>query len=212
MTTLHSAEIIYLFDMLGVVACAAAGTIVAKRKSGDILGAIFISFVAAIGGGSFRDILLDNHPIFWMTQPSYLGVIVATSLIVQILFHYVERLDKPLRLFDALGAATFTVIGIEIGLANGATPVVAILMGITTATVGGIMRDIICNEMPMLLQKEIYITACLAGSILYFILLKLGVPQGVQQLSVIGFIFSIRMLAIYRNWQLPNITLQRTKH
>lgn len=209
MNHLPSEEIIYLFDILGVIACAVAGTIVAKRKSGDILGAIFIAFVAAIGGGSFRDILLDNHPIFWMTKPSYLVVIIVTSLITQVLFHYVEKIDKPLRLFDALGAAAFTVIGIEVGLANQATPVVAILMGITTATAGGIMRDIICNDMPILLQREIYITPCLIGAIVYFALSYIDVSLGTKQLTAIAIIFTIRMLAVYRNWQLPNITLKR---
>lgn len=209
MEYLPSEKIIYLFDMLGVIACSVAGTIVAKRKSGDILGAIFIAFVAAIGGGTFRDILLDNHPIFWMTKPSYLVIIIVTSLITQVLFHYVEKIDKPLRLFDALGAAAFTVIGIEVGLAHQATPVVAILMGITTATAGGIMRDIICNDMPILLQREIYITPCLIGAIVYFALSYMDVYLGTKQLTAIAVIFTVRMMAVYRNWQLPNITLKR---
>lgn len=209
MNELPSEEIIYLFNMIGVIACAVAGTIVAKRKSGDILGAIFIAFVAAIGGGSFRDILLDNHPIFWMTQPSYLIVIISTSLLTQIFFYYLEQIDKSLRLFDALGAAAFTVIGIEVGLAHHASPSVAILMGITTATAGGILRDIICNDMPILLRKEIYITPCLIGAISYFALSYITLTQGVKQLIVIGIIFTIRMLAVYRDWQLPNISLKR---
>lgn len=210
MNLLSPSDIIYLLDILGVIACTIAGTIIAKRRSGDILGAIFIAFVAAIGGGTLRDLLLDKHPIFWMTQPSYLGVIIVASIITQIFFHHIEKIDKPLRLFDALGAATFTLIGIEIGLAQHASPFVAILMGITTATAGGIMRDIICNEIPLLLQREIYITACLIGAISYFILTHLEVPDTIRQFVVIGIIFTIRMLAIYRNWQLPNITLKFT--
>lgn len=209
MNHLPSAEIIYLFNMIGVIACAVAGTIVAKRKSGDVLGAIFIAFVAAIGGGSVRDILLDNHPIFWMVQPSYLIVITVTSLVTQVFFHYVEKIDKPLRLFDALGAAAFTVIGIEVALAHNAIPIVAILMGITTATAGGIMRDIICNDMPILLRREIYITPCLIGAIIYFVLSYIGIAEGVKQLIVVAVIFTVRMLAVYRDWQLPDISIKR---
>ncbi len=208
MINIPSAEIIYLLDMIGVIACSVAGTIVAKRQSSDILGAIFISFVASIGGGTLRDILLDKHPIFWMIHPSYLVVIICTSVIVQIFFYQIEKIDKPLRMFDALGAATYTIIGIEIGLAQNTSPLVAILMGITTATAGGIMRDIICNEIPLLLRREIYITACLIGALGYFVLLSIGVSDTIRQFAVIGIIFTIRMIAIYRDWQLPNITLK----
>lgn len=192
-----------------MIACSVAGALVAKRKSGDILGVIFIAFVAAIGGGTLRDILLDKHPIFWMVQPSYLVVMVATSLIIQVLFNYVERIDKPLRLFDALGAATFTLIGLEVGLASGTSPTVAIFMDITTETAGGVMRDIVCNDMSVLLQREIYITPCLIGAVVYFVLADFGVADGLKDLIVISLIFSIRVLAVYRGWQLPNISIKQ---
>lgn len=204
-----SSELIDFFDIMGTIACAIAGTIKAKNNSGDMMGAIFIAVVASIGGGTVRDLLLGNHPIFWMVQPHYLAIIIITSLVVQIFFHYIQKLDKPLIFFDALGAAAFTIIGIEKALAMNATPIVAILMGITTATVGGIMRDIICNEIPLLFRREIYISACLLGALVYFALLYLGLFQAIRQLVVIGIIFTIRMLAVYQNWQLPNITLNR---
>lgn len=209
MDTALSSELIDFFDIIGTIACAVAGTIKAKNNSGDVMGAIFISVVASVGGGTVRDLLLDNHPIFWMVQPDYLTVIIITSLVVQIFFHYIQKLDKPLVFFDALGAATFTIIGIEKALAMDFTPMVAMLMGITTATVGGILRDIICNEIPLLFRREIYISACLVGALVYFALLYLGLFQAVRQLVVIGIIFTVRMLAVYQNWQLPNITINR---
>lgn len=209
MDTALSSELIDFFDIIGTIACAIAGTIKAKNNSGDVLGAIFIAVVASVGGGTVRDLLLGNHPIFWMVQPDYLTVIIITSLVVQIFFHYIQKLDKPLVFFDALGAATFTIIGIEKALAMDFTPMVAMLMGITTATVGGILRDIICNEIPLLFRREIYISACLVGALVYFALLYLGLFQAVRQLVVIGIIFTVRMLAVYQNWQLPNITINR---
>lgn len=209
MDTALSSELIDFFDIIGTIACAVAGTIKAKNNSGDVLGAIFIAVVASVGGGTVRDLLLGNHPIFWMVQPDYLTVIIITSLVVQIFFHYIQKLDKPLVFFDALGAATFTIIGIEKALAMDFTPMVAMLMGITTATVGGILRDIICNEIPLLFRREIYISACLVGALVYFALLYLGLFQAVRQLVVIGIIFTVRMLAVYQNWQLPNITINR---
>lgn len=209
MNNLPSAEIIYLLNLLGVAACAVAGTIVAKRKSADILGSIFVAFISGIGGGTFRDILLDNHPMFWMVEPGYLVVITVVSLITQVLFHYVEQINRPLVLFDALGAAAFTVIGIEIGLAHHVSPTVATLMGISTAAAGGVMRDIVCNDMPILLRKEVYITPCLIGAITYFAFSYLAVADGIKQLLVIAIIFTIRMLAVYRNWQLPDIAIKR---
>lgn len=209
MDTALSNELIDFFDIIGTIACAVAGTIKAKNNSGDVLGAIFIAVVASVGGGTVRDLLLGNHPIFWMVQPDYLIVIIITSLVVQIFFHYIQKLDKPLVFFDALGAATFTIIGIEKALAMDFTPMVAMLMGITTATVGGILRDIICNEIPLLFRREIYISACLVGALVYFALLYLGLFQAVRQLVVIGIIFTVRMLAVYQNWQLPNITINR---
>lgn len=209
MDTALSSELIDFFDIIGTIACAVAGTIKAKNNSGDVMGAIFIAVVASVGGGTVRDLLLDNHPIFWMVQPDYLTVIIITSLVVQIFFHYIQKLDKPLVFFDALGAATFTIIGIEKALAMDFTPMVAMLMGITTATVGGILRDIICNEIPLLFRREIYISACLVGALVYFALLYLGLFQAVRQLVVIGIIFTVRMLAVYQNWQLPNITINR---
>lgn len=208
MNYVTTAEIIDFLDIIGTIACATAGTLMAKRNSADILGAIFISAVAAVGGGTVRDILLDKHPIFWMTQSKYLIAVVVTSLLVQVFLKRIEKLDKPLLLFDAAGAATFAVIGIEKGISVQADPMVSVLMGITTATVGGILRDIICNKIPLVFKREVYITACLAGAICYFALLPLQLPSGLHQLLIITIIFSIRMLAIYRNWQLPDITLK----
>lgn len=162
--------LLYLLDMVGVIACAIAGTLLAQHKGFDIAGCILVSMVNAIGGGTLRDMALDRHPLFWMTDLNYVIVITITSLILQIFFHLYHKIDKALKFFDAIGLAAFSVIGFKVALAQDISPVIAVMMGVWTAIIGGLLRDIICNEIPLLLQREIYITASIAGSLSYLAL------------------------------------------
>ena len=167
--------LLYLLDMVGVIACAIAGTLLAQHKGFDIAGCILVSMVNAIGGGTLRDMALDRHPLFWMTDLNYVIVITVTSLILQIFFHLYHKIDKALKFFDAIGLAAFSVIGFKVALAQDVSPVIAVMMGVWTAIIGGLLRDIICNEIPLLLQREIYITASIAGSLTYLALDYWGV-------------------------------------
>ncbi|WP_019672798.1 trimeric intracellular cation channel family protein [Psychrobacter lutiphocae] len=200
-------NLIYLFDMVGVVACSIAGTLLAQHKGFDVTGCILVSMVNAIGGGTIRDIVIDRHPLFWMLDLNYLLVITITSLILQIFFHLYHKIDTALKLFDAIGLAAFSVIGLEVALNHGAPPVVAILMAVCTAIVGGMVRDIICNEIPLVLQKEIYITASIIGSCIYLLLRSYGVETGVNDLITLAVIFGVRILALRFDWHLPSIRL-----
>lgn len=199
--------LIYLFDMIGVIACAIAGTLLAQHKGFDIAGCILVSMANAIGGGTIRDVVLDRHPLFWMTDLNYLIVITLTSLILQIFFHLYHKIDNAVKLFDAVGLAAFSVIGLKVALSQGVDPVVAVLMGVCTAIVGGLIRDIICNEIPLVLQKEIYITASVLGSCFYFLMARFGIDPGMNDLLTLGFIFLVRVLAIVFDWHLPSIRL-----
>ncbi|MDO4997654.1 MAG: trimeric intracellular cation channel family protein [Neisseria sp.] len=199
--------IIYTLDMIGVFACAVAATVLAKRLNLDIFGALLVSFVGSIGGGTLRDLLLNRHPVFWLHDLSYFHLIVATSLIVQVFYHQFEKLDRAMRWFDALGLAAFTVIGLEAALAKAMPIPIAVMMGIMTAVVGGILRDVICRQLPLLLHKEIYITAAFVGCLFYLVLQYLGVSLWLRDTATLLLIFTLRMLAIYRQWNLPNITL-----
>ena len=201
------ALIIYALDMIGVFACTVAATVLAKRLALDIFGALLISFVGSIGGGTLRDILLNRHPIFWLEDLNYFYLIVATSLMVQVFYYGFEKLDKAIRWFDALGLAAFTVIGIEAALSQGMPIPIVLMMGIMTAVAGGIMRDVLCRQLPLLLHKEIYITASLIGSVFYLLLLHFEVSLWLRDVTTLILIFTIRMLAVYRQWNLPNITL-----
>lgn len=199
--------LLYLLDMVGVIACAIAGTLLAQHKGFDIAGCILVSMVNAIGGGTLRDMALDRHPLFWMTDLNYVIVITLTSLILQIFFHLYHKIDKALKLFDAIGLAAFSVIGFKVALAQDMSPVIAVMMGVWTAIIGGLLRDIICNEIPLLLQREIYITASIVGSLSYLVLDYWGVDAVINEFMMLSIIFAVRMLALKFDWHLPSIRL-----
>ncbi len=199
--------LLYLLDMVGVIACAIAGTLLAQHKGFDIAGCILVSMVNAIGGGTLRDMVLDRHPIFWMTDLNYVIIITVTSIILQMFFHLYHKIDNALKLFDAIGLAAFSVIGFKVALTQDVSPVIAIMMGVWTAIIGGMLRDIICNEIPLVLQREIYITASIAGSVTYLILQHFGVNAGINEFIMLIIIFAVRMLALKFDWHLPSIRL-----
>ena len=199
--------LLYLLDMVGVIACAIAGTLLAQHKGFDVAGCILVAMVNAIGGGTLRDMALDRHPLFWMTDLNYVIVITATSLILQIFFHLYHKIDNALKFFDAIGLAAFSVIGFKIALAQDMSPVIAVMMGVWTAIIGGLLRDIICNEIPLLLQREIYITASITGSLAYLALDYWGLDAIVNEFIMLFTIFAVRMLALRFDWHLPSIRL-----
>ncbi len=206
-TLINANSILYCLDIIGVVACAIAGTLLAQHKGLDVFGCILVSMVNAIGGGTVRDIALDRHPLFWMVDLNYVIIITVTSLIVQMFIHLSHKIDKPLKFFDAIGLATFSVIGFKVALAQGAVPMIAVMMGVCTAIMGGMIRDIICNEIPLVLQKEIYITASIIGSCSYLLLERLGIYTDINDMIMLVIIFAVRLLAIRFDWHLPSIRL-----
>lgn len=199
--------VVYAFDMVGVVACSVSGTILARSKHFDPLGCILVAMVTAIGGGTVRDLMLARHPLFWMIDMNYLLVITVTSLLFQVFFDISKRIDKMLQLSDAIGLAAFTLIGIKVASSMGANPLIATLMGITTIIVGGMIRDIICNEIPLVLRREIYIVAAMVGAMVYFSLLPVMMSGWLREILTMLTIFCVRMLAIHFDWHLP--ALQR---
>lgn len=208
-TTFDPNSLIFVFDMIGIVACSISGTILAKHKNFDVFGCLLVSIVTAIGGGTVRDVILDRHPLFWMVDMSYLTVITISSLVMQIFFHpSSRRVDKFVKLSDTIGLAAFTLIGIKVAESMGTNIPVALLLGVITIIVGGIIRDMICNEIPLVLQQEIYITAALTGGILYFVLQYLGVIAWITDIAVMSTIFTLRMLAIRYDWQFPTLELK----
>lgn len=203
--------LIYLLDMIGIIACAIAATTLAMYKRFDLFGGILVSMVNAIGGGTIRDVMLGRHPLFWMTDLTYVVIITITSILCQMFFHRHQHIDGALKFFDAIGLAAFSVIGLTVALSFDAHPLIAVMMAVLTSIAGGIMRDMICNEIPLVLQKEIYISASIIGSVLYLVLDHLTVADWIKQSLTLTTIFGVRMMALRFDWHLPSIQLNKDK-
>lgn len=194
----------FILEVIGTVAAAISGIRLAATKNFDWFGAYIVGLITAIGGGTLRDILLDI-PVFWMQTWWYIGV-TALSLATVIVFKsmLVSR-DKILFIFDSIGLALFCVIGIHKTLAINYPMWVAAVMGIITGAFGGVLRDILINDEPLIFKKDIYATACLAGALVYWLILIAGGSRMAQQLSCAGVIILLRFLALKYNLALPTL-------
>ncbi len=193
---------LFIIEVLGTIAFAISGIRLAATKNFDWFGAYIVGFVTAIGGGTLRDLLLDI-PVFWMQTWWYLAV-TGLSLAAVIAFQnaLVSR-DKILFLFDSVGLALFCVIGIQKTLAVGYPMWVATIMGITTGAFGGVIRDILINEEPLVFRKDIYATACLSGAMVYWVIMVCGGSAMAQQLACAIVVIILRILALRYNLSLP---------
>lgn len=192
----------FILEVIGTVAAAISGIRLAATKKFDWFGAYTVGLVTAIGGGTLRDILLDI-PVFWMQTWWYLGV-TALSLITVIVFRSIlVSKDRILFVFDSIGLALFCVIGINKTLMTGYPMWVATVMGIITGAFGGVIRDILINEEPLVFRKDIYATACLAGAIIYWALMCFGFSMETCALWCAGVIILIRVLTLKYNLSLP---------
>lgn len=195
--------LIAVLEVLGVAVFAISGALTAARKEMDPFGFIVLGVATAVGGGTIRDLVL-GLPVFWVVKPHYLITCIVAALPVFWLARLLDSRYKALVWADALGMALFTVTGTQKALAAGAAPSVAIAMGIMTAAFGGVVRDILCGESPLMLRKEIYATAALIGGSLFVVLQELGAPREVQALAAFALTFTVRALAILRGWSLPH--------
>jgi len=196
-------SIIYCLDLFGSFVFAISGCILAERKKMDIFGFFIIGFITAVGGGTLRDLLLGRSPVFWIHDINYFYSILLATVLVFFLPKIVLKVKNILKLADAVGIAVFTLIGIEIGLGYNLDPVFSIMMGVMSAIVGGMLRDILCNEIPLVLQQEIYATACIAGGVIFFVFRGIGLSNAFTYPSVILIIILFRVLSLRYNLSLP---------
>jgi len=191
-----------LLDYAGVAVFAISGALAAARKKLDVLGVVIIATVTAIGGGTLRDVLLDR-PVFWIVQPGYLYAIAAAALATIVWTRWLKPPDRALAIADALGLAMFSISGAQIAENLEHRAVVVVLMGALTGVAGGVLRDVLTGEIPLILRKgQIYATAAIAGIVLY-VLLQGWLDRTVAALAGMACIAAIRLGAIAWNWTLP---------
>ncbi|WOT04364.1 trimeric intracellular cation channel family protein [Shewanella youngdeokensis] len=200
---------IYVFDLCGTSVFALSGALAAGRHKMDPFGVIVLASVTAIGGGSIRDAIIGATPVFWIQDPNYIIVILATVLMSFIYFSKPKRVGRySLPVADALGLALFTIIGADKALSLELSGMVAVVMGLITGVGGGIIRDLLCQQVPMVLRTEIYATASIIGGICYTVSLTLGAPDLFALLFAMAIALVIRLAAIRWHLSLPSFDLK----
>jgi uncharacterized membrane protein YeiH len=190
---------------------AISGTLAAGRKSLDWLGVAVVAVVTAIGGGTVRDVLLDRHPIFWIAHPEFLIACLAATALTLLYLKLRIPAFRALFVADALGLAFFTISGVQIGEQSGLSGLLALLMGLITGVVGGVARDILLAEIPLVLRRgQLYATAAIVGAALYLVLEHLGVARDPAAVAGMATIALVRFAAILWRLQLPVLTVEDT--
>lgn len=195
-------DILYYADLLGTMVFAISGAMAAMRKHIDIFGATFTGFVTAIGGGSLRDLFLNTRPV-WVDDGNYLLAILIGVSIAIIFNKILYSLAKTLFLFDAIGIGFFTIVGVQKSLLFDSSGIAAVVLGMFSAVMGGVTRDTLMNETPLIFRKEIYATACLAGAILFVLLNNWGVEYNINAIISVSVVLIIRVVSVKYHYSLP---------
>ena len=194
---------ILAFDYAGVAVFAATGALAASRKELDLIGFLFLASVTGIGGGTFRDLILGQAPVFWVRDPGYILVCAGMAVLVFFTAHLFESRWKLLLWLDAVGLSAYCVLGAQKGLDATGSPTIAIVTGMLTATFGGILRDLLAGEPSVLLRPEIYVTAALAGASMHTALMLSGMPLLASALIAAATAFVVRGGALKFGWPFP---------
>ncbi|MEO6778984.1 MAG: trimeric intracellular cation channel family protein [Gemmatimonadaceae bacterium] len=193
-----------VLDFVGVAVFAVSGALAAGRKQLDLLGVIVLALVTAIGGGTIRDLLLGRHPIFWLSNASYISVITAAALLTVAYARWRRPPHSALQVADALGLALFSIAGAQIAERMHLPAVSGIVLGTITGSAGGVVRDVLITEIPLVLRRgNLYATAAVAGTAMYFVLEALGVPRPVPTFVGMAVIAGLRLASILWKLQLP---------
>ncbi len=197
------ATLITILDLFGVAVFAVTGALVASRKQMDIVGFALLATVTGIGGGTLRDVMLGLTPVFWVQQPIYAAICIGVAGLVFFTAHIPESRYRLLLWLDALGLSVFCVVGADRALDAGAGAFIAIVMGVITATFGGVVRDVLGGEIPVISRKEIYVTAAVAGAGSFVGGTLAGLSPSAAALGGFAICLVIRGLALYLGWSLP---------
>jgi uncharacterized membrane protein YeiH len=195
--------ILYSLDLVGVAVFAVSGVLAARDRGLDLLGVIVIAAITAIGGGTLRDLLLNRYPIFWITDAQYLTVIIASALLTVAYVRVRPPPRKALLVADAVGLALFALSGAQLAEAAQCPAIIVVLMGTMTGVAGGVLRDVITAQVPLILRRDIYATAAIVGVALYLLLQALGLQRSAAFGVGMAMVIALRLLAIHWGLQLP---------
>ncbi|ARM34380.1 trimeric intracellular cation channel family protein [Legionella longbeachae] len=192
----------YLF-IIGICVEAITGALAAGRKKMDFFGVMLIASIAALGGGTVRDTLFNTYPLTWVVHPEYLIYTSLCAFLTIFIAHSLIRILKLFLILDALGLSTFVIIGTQKALHHGLSPSIAIISGMITGICGGMLRDILCNDIPLVLRKELYAVIALAGALLFITLDYFLVPENINVIITFASIFTARLVAIFFHIEIP---------
>lgn len=199
----------HLLDIIGTMAFAMSGALTAMSKKLDPFGVFIIAFVTAVGGGTLRDVMIGRTPVGWMQDLTYVYVIILGFILTIVFRKKLDKLRISLALFDTIGLGVFTLIGIQKGIDYELHPVICIALGTMTACFGGVIRDILCAEIPVIFREEIYATICIFGGIVFFVLKKWNVEDDVLYVITSSVIIVARIMAKRYNWHLSPIEYEK---
>ncbi len=194
-----------IVEILGTFAFAISGVLVALEKKMDVFGVLMIAFVTSVGGGTVRDILIGFTPVTWMVNMIYVYAILAATVFAIVFRKRLDFLRTSLFLFDTIGIGLYTVVGVEKGVFIGLHPIICIALGTITACFGGVIRDILCNEIPVIFRKEIYATACILGGATYFLLRELPIGNNIVFVISGAVVIAVRLIAVVFKISLPSL-------
>jgi len=195
--------IFHFFDLAGVAVFAVSGVLAARSKGLDLLGVIVIAAITAVGGGTLRDLLLNRYPIFWITDAEYLTVIIVAALVTVAYMRVRPPPGNALLVADAVGLALFALSGAQVAEAAKCSPIIVVLMGTMTGVAGGVLRDVITAQVPLILRRDIYATAAIVGVALYLLLQACGLKRSWAFGAGMVVVVVLRLLAIRFGLQLP---------
>ena len=198
--------ILLAIEVAATVAFALSGILEATRRRMDIVGVFSVAFASAFGGGTLRDLLLDRRPLFWVQNPEYVWLVLAMTLAAPLLLRAVrhQRVDRVMEGADALGLGLFAISGASLSMAAGMPAVVSVLMGAITAVCGGVLRDVLCNEIPRVFHDHVPYTLCaFIGAALFLALHAQGVASPASTAAGIAATSGLRLLAVARRWRIP---------
>lgn len=197
---------------VAITAEAMTAALAAGRRNMDWFGVCLLASVTALGGGTTRDVILGHYPLYWVGNPYILLLVCAAALLTVALARVVDRLRWPFLLLDALGLVVFTIIGCNVAMEIGAHPIIVIVSGMVTGIVGGILRDVLCNDVPLVFRSELYATVSIVTGVVYYLGLVAGLPVDVVVLIAIAVGFPLRVLALVFKWEMPKFVYDSDLH